>query len=160
MTVRNYTLWKHSRGLIVLSGYTIGYLRGDMISSAIAAGLHRLPDHNKDVFTAASEFKRRVFSRIYYLDKTIACMDGTPPMLSRLYCDLKPCLDLSDEQLFAPRHEVYAAINRLTTDGWNADGNIYGVSVNRAIWQLCAVREEVLELALGVNVLISADRIT
>jgi hypothetical protein len=145
--------------LMTASGYATGYRHGDMVTSAITAGLHRLPDHTNSRFTIASEYKRRVFSTIYYLDKTLACMDGTPPMLSRLYCDVKPCLDLSDEQLFSPSYEVSAAINNLGVNGWNTDGRIYGVSVRRAVWQLAAVREEILELALGVNILISENRI-
>jgi hypothetical protein len=150
---------KDSVRLKILLGYATSYRRGDMVTSAITAGLHRLPDHANARFTTASEYKRRVFSTIYYLDKTAACMDGTPPMLSRLYCDVKPCLDLSDEQLFLPRHEVFAAISNLSANGWNTDGKIYDVSVHRAIWQLSAIREEILELALGVNVLISENRI-
>jgi hypothetical protein len=130
-----------------------------MVTSAITAGLHRLPDYTLSSFTTASEYRRRVFSTIYYLDKTAACMDGTPPMLSRLYCDVKPCLDLSDEQLFSLRHELHASINTLSRDGWNTDRKIHSVSVHRAICQLSAVREEILELALGVNVLISENRI-
>lgn len=130
-----------------------------MVTSAITAGLHRLPERTGIGFTTPSEYKTRVFSTIYHLDKTSACMDGTPPMLSRLYCDVKPCLDLSDEQLFSPRHEVLAAITNLGANGWNTDGNVHCVSVRRAIWQLSAIREEILELALGVNVSMSEDRI-
>jgi hypothetical protein len=146
--------------LTTTPGYAASHRHGDMVTSAITAGLHRLPDHTNFRFTIASEYKRRIFSTIYYLDKTVACMDGTPPMLSRLYCDVKPCMDLSDEQLFSPSYEVSAAINNLSTNGWNTDGRIYGISVDRAIWQLAAVREEILELALGVNILISENRIS
>ena len=126
---------------------------------AITAGLHRLPDYKDGSFTTAEEFKRRMFAQIYYLDKTCASLNGTPPMLNRHYCEVKPCLDLSEEQLFLPRHEVYAAITRLDANGWNTDGKMYGVTVSRAIWQLSAIREEILELALGVNISISEDRI-
>jgi hypothetical protein len=130
-----------------------------MVTAAITAGLHNLPDHTNTKLTTASEYKRRIFSTIYYLDKTGACLNGTPPMLTRLYCHVKPCLDLSEEQLFLPQHELLAAANRLSARGWNTDGEIYGITADRAVWQFSAIREEILELALGVNVLLTEERI-
>jgi hypothetical protein len=93
------------------------------------------------------------------MDKTNACLNGIPPLLSRLYCDVKPCLDLSEEQLYLPQPELQLAISKLDSNGWNTEGKIYRVSVARAKWLLSAIREEILEMALGVNILITEERI-
>lgn len=132
---------------------------GHMVTSTVNAGLHRLPDYTNTRVTTASEYKRRLFSAVYYLDKTHSALNGLPPMLGRLYCDVRPPLDLSDDELFLPPHALAVAISRLDFNGWNTEGNMYDISVSRAIWQLSAVREEILELALGVNVLISDERV-
>ncbi|TVY78519.1 hypothetical protein LSUE1_G004109 [Lachnellula suecica] len=139
--------------------YTMGHRHGDMVTMAIDAGLHRLPDYANTPITTASEYKRRLFSAVYFLDKTHSALNGIPPLLGRLYCDVKPCLDIADEELFLPVHAFAVVISRLDPNGWSTSGNIQNISVSRAIWQLCSVREEILELALGVNVLVTEARI-
>jgi hypothetical protein len=130
-----------------------------MVTTTISAGLHRLPDYANSKITTASEYKRRLFSIIYYLDKTHSALNGIPPMLGRLYCDVKPCLDIADEEFFLPPHAFSVVVSRLDPNGWNPSGNMYDISIARAIWQLCSVREEVLEIALGVNVQVTGERI-
>ena len=80
-------------------------------------------------------------------------------MMGRLYCDVKPCLDIADEELFLPPHAFSVVVSRLDADGWNTSGNMYDISICRATWQLCSVREEILEIALGVNVLVTEERV-
>ncbi|KAF4637582.1 hypothetical protein G7Y89_g494 [Cudoniella acicularis] len=139
--------------------YLLRHGHGDMVTSAINAGLHRLPDYTRTKVTTALEYKSRLFCAVYVLDKTIASLNGIPPMLTRLYCDVKPCLDLPEEELFLPPHELSDAVSRLDSNGWNTTGNMYSITISRAIWRLSAVREEILELALGVNVMVSEERI-
>ncbi|CAG8981243.1 hypothetical protein HYALB_00003841 [Hymenoscyphus albidus] len=133
---------------------------GDMVTTAITAGLHRLPDYSNTKITTASEYKRRLFSNVYYADKSDSSLNGIPPVLSRLYCDVKPCLDLSDEQLFLPQHEFANEISKLDTNGWNTEGEIHSITASRATWQFCVIREEILESALGVNVFIAERNIS
>ena len=130
-----------------------------MTTITITAGLHRLPDYPSTPITTASEYKRRLFSSIYFLDKTHSSLNGIPPMMGRLYCDIKPCLDIADEELFLPPHALSVVVSRLDSNGWNTSGNMGEISVCRAIWQLSSVREEVLEIALGVNILVTEERI-
>lgn len=130
-----------------------------MVTMTINAGLHRLPDYSNTAITTASEYKRRLFSKIYFIDKTHSAITGCPPMLGRLYCDVKPCLDIADEELFLPPHALSVVVSRLDPNGWNTSGNMYNISISRAIWQLSAVREEILEMALGVNVMVTPERI-
>ncbi|TVY88712.1 hypothetical protein LAWI1_G003833 [Lachnellula willkommii] len=140
-------------------GYSMSHRHGDMITVTITAGLHRLPDYANTPITTASEYKRRLFSGIYFLDKTHSALNGIPPMMGRLYCDVKPCLDIADEELFLPPHAFSVVVSRLDANGWNTSGNMYDISVCRATWQLCSVREEILEIALGVNVLVTEERV-
>ncbi|KAH8687704.1 hypothetical protein BGZ60DRAFT_522354 [Tricladium varicosporioides] len=138
--------------------YLMRHRHGDMVTSAINAGLHRLPDYNNTKITTASEYKRRLFAAVYFLDKTIASLNGTPPMLTRLYCDVKECLDLTDEEMFLPQHLLAPVVKRLDSDGWNTAGNMYNITISRAIWRISALREEILELALGVRLPVTEDR--
>lgn len=130
----------------------------DMVGTTITAGLHRLPDYANTNITTASEYKRRLFSVVYFLDKTHSSLNGIPPMLGRLYCDVKPCFDIADEEFFLPPHAFSVVVSRLDPNGWNTSGKMRNITVSRAIWQLSSVREEVLEIALGVNLLVTEER--
>jgi hypothetical protein len=137
---------------------------GDMVTTAITAGLHKLPEYSTSKITAASEYKRRLFCWIYISDKTHASHHGTPPLLTQLYCDVQPCLDLPDEMLFLPQNELALAVSRLDANGWNAQRDMekdtYQAStILRAKLQLAIVREEILALALGVNIKVSEETI-
>jgi hypothetical protein len=103
--------------------------------------------------TAASEYKRRLFCAIYCNDKTHASLNGTPPLLTRLFCDVQSCLDLSSATIFLPDNELALELNKLDADGWNKSDDTYHLATTLRIKvQLCTIREEILELALGVNV--------
>ena len=142
--------------LIPQLAYSIRRLHGDLITTTITSGLHRLPDYATSKVTAASEYKRRLFCSIYCNDKTHASLNGTPPLLTRLFCDIQPCLDLPTEAIFLPEDELAFELTKLDADGWNisnkSDDTHYIVTILRIKVQLCTIREEILELALGVNV--------
>ncbi len=131
-----------------------------MVTTAITAGLHKLPDYDNSHVTAASEYQRRLFSSIYCNDKTHASLNGTPPLLTRLFCNVQPCLDLPDGVLFMPQVELVDAIKGLDTDGWNTMRNTYqATTILRGKVKMAIIREEILELALGVNVEVSEHKV-
>jgi Fungal specific transcription factor domain len=131
--------------------YRIRRLHGDLITTTITSGLHRLPDYGK--VTAASEYRRRLFSAIYCNDKTHASLNGTPPLLTPIFCNIQPCLDLPNGAIFLTQDELALAVSKLDPDGWNTSGEAYHLATMMRIKvQLCMIREEILELALGVNV--------
>ena len=102
--------------------------------------------------TAANEFKRQLFCSIYINDKTHASLNGVPPLLTRVFCDLQPCLDLPAGAFFLPPDELARVISELNPDGWNTSPDTYhNATVLRAKLKLSLIREEILELALGVN---------
>ena len=132
---------------------------GDIIVCTIAAGLHRLPAYGSHKVTAASEFKKRLFSSIYGSDKNHASLNGTPPALSARFCHLNLPLDIGEEELFLPQDRLAAVITKLDPSGWNTSGEFHRSSSRRAFHLLNSAREEVLELSLGVDERVSEARI-
>ncbi|KUJ18208.1 uncharacterized protein LY89DRAFT_583053 [Mollisia scopiformis] len=140
--------------------YHMRRLHGDMITTTITSGLHRLSDCDATKVTAASEYKRRLFCAIYCSDKTHASLSGIPPLLTRTFCDIQPCLDLPDDALLLPQDEMAVAVSQLDAEGWNTSGSTYQLTtLLRARLQQSVLREEILELALGINVQVSISRI-
>lgn len=132
---------------------------GDIAVCTIAAGFHRLPVYGSHKVTAASEFKRRLFSSIYGSDKSHASLNGTPPALSARFCTRSLPLDIGEEELFLPQERLAEAIAKLDVNGWNMAGEFHRASSRRAFHLLSGVREEVLELSQGVDVVVSGSRI-
>lgn len=133
-----------------------------MTVTAVAAGLHRLPDFGANGInkvTAASEYRRRIWGAAYHLDKTHSSLNGIPPGLSRFYSTLRLPLDLSDEVLFGTQDDLNLAISKLDSNGWNTSGQWYSVTRHRAMQLLSQLREEILELSLGVNLNVTAAQI-
>lgn len=128
-----------------------------MVTSAISSGLHRLPNYATSKLTAASEYKRRLFSAVYCSDKTHSSLNGTPPLLPRRYCDIEPCLDLDPKAPYFPENELKDAINNLDANGWNKTNTLYNTTLLRAKVHLSAIREEILELSLGTGNAVSPE---
>ncbi|KAH8811829.1 hypothetical protein F5884DRAFT_671116 [Xylogone sp. PMI_703] len=124
----------------------------DMITTTIAAGLHRIPDSDPSQATPATEYRRRVFCSIYHIDKVHCSLTGVPPGLTRLYCHFQLPLDLDDNELFGPRDGLALAVTKLDSNGWNTQGNFSQVTSHRVISLLAPIREEILEISLGINV--------
>jgi hypothetical protein len=135
-------------------------LHGDMVTTAITSGLHRLPSYGTTKVTAASEFKRRLWASIYANDKTHASLYGTPPLLTHRYCDVDACLDLPDEILLLTEDQLNVALANIDTRGWSTAHKHHGdTTVLRGKVKLSVIREDILELALGVNIEASRARI-
>ncbi|TGO44601.1 hypothetical protein BCON_0490g00020 [Botryotinia convoluta] len=132
---------------------------GNMVTSACAIGLHRLPHLPPHLLTTAAEYKRRLFASVYTMDKCSSALNGTPPGISRLYCRLQMPSDLSETELFLPRAQMQQAIAACDEQGWNRKGEIYCGTCYRANLQIYMIKEEILEGALGVDVEVSRERI-
>ena len=86
-------------------------------------------------------------------------MNGVPVTLSKKFCFLGLPLDLTEEELFLPPDKFARAISYLDHDGWNRNGDIRPMTSHRAIQLLSRCREEILEMALGVDLAISLQEI-
>lgn len=128
----------------------------------MAAGFHRLDlgtntPTNKP--TTALEYKRRLISAVYATDKLEASLNGVPFALSQKLVHLRLPLDLSDDELFFPQNRLATASNQLDHNGWNTKGQIHHATIQRGIHLLSKCREEILEVALGVDLIISLEQI-
>jgi hypothetical protein len=154
--------WRYQapkRNSDVQIAYQVRRHHGDLVITSITSGLHRLPEYGTVKLTAASEYKRRLFNTIYYSDKTHASLYGTPPLLTHHFCDTQPCLDLPDSIVLLTPEEMAAAASSLNPDGWNNAETFGSTTLLRAKLQLSIIREEILQLALGINVEVTEQRI-
>ncbi|EED15590.1 conserved hypothetical protein [Talaromyces stipitatus ATCC 10500] len=123
-------------------------LFGDMVSEIYAMGLHR-DHHSTNVPFFLSETRKRILATIHKSDKNIATLFGRPPRLPYQYCDFALPLDLSDDQLFLDEQCLEVVLNKLDSEGWNCQGQLYPATVIRMRHILSTLGEKMLELSLG-----------
>ncbi|PYH43754.1 fungal specific transcription factor domain-containing protein [Aspergillus saccharolyticus JOP 1030-1] len=121
---------------------------GELCSCIYATGIHRndVPREQSPVFV--HQWRRTCLAVVYTMDKTIATALGRPPMMTRHYCSLEPPLDL-DEDPDPAEHE--SNLRSIDEHGWNVDRRPRPATTIRLRLMLAKIREEVLELYLGVN---------
>ncbi|OGM41845.1 hypothetical protein ABOM_009633 [Aspergillus bombycis] len=121
---------------------------GVLSSCIYATGIHQydIPTGRHPGFIDL--WQRRCFAVVYSMDKTIATILGRPPSMTRHYCVLKPPLDIDDD-VDPPNYE--RSLQMLDSNGWNTDGKRRPSTIVRLRFLLATVREEILELHLGVN---------
>ena len=125
---------------------------GDLCCAATALGLHKLSPQSSTHTTLAMQIRRQIFARVFAVDKTIASFTGRPPCLSRRYCHVALPLDLDDEDLMLPQHQLAEVVRtNLDDQGWNTktDGRLYKVTRMRVHCYMSIIRDEILELSLG-----------
>lgn len=133
---------------------------GDLVVCSIAAGIHKLPDYASRKVTTASEWKTRLFAVVYTENIDHASLNGTPPALSARYCNIRTPYDISDEDLFLPQVELAKVVAKLDHNGWDSSGSqLHHATFHRVRQLLAENREEILEISLGIDVLLSQDRI-
>ncbi|KAL2130088.1 hypothetical protein VTI74DRAFT_6909 [Chaetomium olivicolor] len=125
----------------------------ELTSTIYATGLHQdssLGGPNSAEYPGfMHQWRRRCFTAVYSMDKTIATTLGRPPLVHRNYCVLDAPLDFDDDDLTGP--ELERELRKLDQNGWNTDGRRRTTAFMRLRYLLATVREEVLELHLGVN---------
>ncbi|KAE8411493.1 hypothetical protein BDV36DRAFT_301777 [Aspergillus pseudocaelatus] len=121
---------------------------GELSSCIYATGIHQydIPTGRYPGFIDL--WRRRCFAVVYSMDKTIATILGRPPSLTRHYCVLKPPLDIDDD-IDTSYYEQ--SLQMLDSNGWNTDGKRRPSTIVRLRFLLATIREEILELHLGVN---------
>ncbi|KAE8326045.1 hypothetical protein BDV39DRAFT_177806 [Aspergillus sergii] len=121
---------------------------GELSSCIYATGIHRYDIPTGQYPGFIDLWRRRCFAVVYSMDKTIATILGRPPSLTRHYCVLKPPLDIDDD-IDTSNYEQ--SLQMLDSNGWNTDGKRRPSSTVRLRFLLSTIREEILELHLGVN---------
>lgn len=100
-----------------------------------------------------------MISGVYCIDKAEASLNGTPVLLSRKYVHLRLPLDLPEDAISQTHENISRDANLLDPDGWNKKGEIYLMTSYRAVVVLSRCREEIIEIALGVDLVISPQQI-
>jgi len=132
----------------------------ELTSAIYTTGMHQDGPTGGGSHTAADypgfmhQWRRRCFTAVYAMDKTIATTLGRPPLIHRSYCSLDAPLDFDDDGLVGL--ELEHELAKLDQHGWNTDGRRRTTTFMRLRYLLATVREEVLELHLGVNIAASA----
>ncbi|KAK5654611.1 hypothetical protein OQA88_7241 [Cercophora sp. LCS_1] len=124
----------------------------ELTSTIYATGMHQDTTTTSDPPEYPGfmhQWRRRCFTAVYSMDKTIATTLGRPPLIHRNYCVLDAPLDFDDDDLTGPalEHEL----RKLDQHGWSTDGRRRTTTYMRLRYLLATVREEVLELHLGVS---------
>jgi hypothetical protein len=99
--------------------------------------------------TLDSEYKRRLFTRIYNLDKSVATFTGRPPLVSPRFVNTPPPLDLGDDDLAAGGTMLERAVAKLNPLGWNIEGGVYASSLCRACHLTSTILNEIIEITFG-----------
>ena len=86
-------------------------------------------------------------------------MNGIPVSLSQKFVHLQLPLDLPEDALFQPQEDLARAVSQLDPNGWNSNGEIYFVTIHRGIQVLSRYLEEIIEIALSINLDISPQQI-
>jgi len=86
-------------------------------------------------------------------------MNGLPVMLSKKFCFLRLPLDIDEHEFFLPAEEFGRVVDSLSPEGWNQKGKIHNLTVHRGIQLLSRCREEILDMALGIDFAISPQEI-
>ncbi|PWY68480.1 hypothetical protein BO70DRAFT_400397 [Aspergillus heteromorphus CBS 117.55] len=94
------------------------------------------------------QWRRLCFTGVYAMDKAIATTLGRPPLMNRYYCVLEPPLDL--DYGIDPR-QYESNLQLIDSNGWNTDIRWRPTTLFRLRFLLATVREEILELHLGVT---------
>ena len=118
----------------------------DVAAIALYLGLHNDTEQKITLYT---EIRRRIYAKVFNMDKTLAVIVGRPPLLSSRFSVTPLPLDVDNDVLLAGEPALSRELSRLDKNGWNTDGQLHIVTTSRARCTFAAVRGTILELALG-----------
>ncbi|RSM01446.1 hypothetical protein CEP52_008553 [Fusarium oligoseptatum] len=131
------------------------------VSMMIFLGLHAQGGSKSQVQhetpSFCTEYKRRLFSYIFFTDKSVVSFSGRPPLISRRYCSTALPLDLQDEDLMSDEATRAEVMKTLDEKGWNTQKKVHSVTFMRARILLSYVLDELVEIALGNDTNITLD---
>ena len=123
---------------------------GETCDLLILMGLHQEKKMSASTSFFVCQLRIRMFEELYGHDKAMATFLGRPPRLSHRYCVLQLPLDLTDEEMMLEGPELQTAIQKLE-NGWNTSKQFHRVTWRRVWARHARVREDILEIALGVE---------
>lgn len=159
--IQVHTSDAHSKrtALTLLAGVTHWITHGEAIALATSIGLHALSDPPDYKPSLASELKRRIVASMFNLDKVGSSFHGRPPMLSHRYVISPLPMALPDEVLLAGGAEIDRARAFIGVDGFNTVEELGSTTMMRCRVMLNRLKDELLEIALGINKSASVEMI-
>lgn len=94
------------------------------------------------------ETRRRTFAGFFSDVMLLATFHGRPPSLSRRYVTTRPPMDVCEADLMAD--DATQMVTQFGPNGWDASGEIHQATLIRASMAIAFLRDEMLELSLGV----------
>lgn len=123
--------------------------RSELVMAIYNSGLWVMP--KSPMVTATTEYRRRIFMVVYDVDKEQSCFSGVPPFIHKRHCVMQAPLDLSDDQLFGDVDDIVQAASQLDSFGWNMEGKIHEVTLDRARFELSKIKEDIQDLSLRTD---------
>ncbi|KAJ5383022.1 transcriptional regulator family: Fungal Specific TF [Penicillium concentricum] len=124
----------------------------DAACALLAAGLHESIQEARDMPFFLVEVRKRIFSRLYSIDISLATFLGRPPRMSKKFCCINLPLDIDEKCYSMSGPTLDRELERLDQAGWNSQGHIRASAVMRWSTITAMIREETLELLLGGNI--------
>ncbi|EFR02296.1 hypothetical protein MGYG_05294 [Nannizzia gypsea CBS 118893] len=121
---------------------------GELYSDILALGIYRELFNVADTPFFLTECRRKVFAKVYYIDKFVSTLFNRPPRLLKRYSDSKWPLDLTDAEVLAGTVELAEARAKLTPDGWNTEGKFCASSWARVRCITAEMLEEIYKYNL------------
>ena len=124
----------------------------DAACALLAAGLHESIQEARDVPFFLVELRKRIFSRLYSIDISLATFLGRPPRMSKKFCCINLPLDIDEKCYSLSETALSRELKDIDHAGWNSQGHIRPSGVMRWSTITAMIREETLELLLGRNI--------
>ncbi|KXG45678.1 Peptidase M19, renal dipeptidase [Penicillium griseofulvum] len=124
----------------------------DAACALLAAGLHESIQEPRDTPFFLVEVRKRIFSRLYSIDISLAAFLGRPPRMTKKFCCIKLPLDIDEKCYSLSDTTLTRELEKLDLAGWNSQGHIRASAVMRWSTTTAMIREEALELLLGGNI--------
>lgn len=124
----------------------------DAAGALLAAGLHENAQQGHNAAFFLCEVRKRIISRLYGIDVSLATFLGRPPRMSKRFCCINFPLDIDENMYSITGDDLNRELGKLDQDGWNTQGHIRMGAVLRWSTTTAMIREDTLELLLGQNV--------
>ncbi|PYI19636.1 hypothetical protein BO99DRAFT_432544 [Aspergillus violaceofuscus CBS 115571] len=131
------------------SGQSLHSSFAEIVSATYTAGFHRIIPLAGGRLSFVPQWRRRIFSMIYTMDKKLATFLDRPPLVTRQYCDMEAPADvnISDSDATGMRSEGIS----FDALGFTIGGKSSPITFIRLRFLLAIIKEEILELQLGTN---------
>ncbi|RAH81940.1 hypothetical protein BO86DRAFT_448179 [Aspergillus japonicus CBS 114.51] len=131
------------------SGQSLHSSFAEIVSATYTAGFHRIIPLAGGRLSFVPQWRRRIFSMVYTMDKKLATFLDRPPLVTRQYCDMEAPADvnISDSDATGMRSEGIS----FDALGFTIGGKSSPITFIRLRFLLAIIKEEILELQLGTN---------